>query len=123
MNQFPSTLNTPMMRLKKSRAMASIHTGFTPAKSTSVPGGFTTEYPQRKPLNTMAIIAFVVALCSIWANIAPAALMLGTIASVQINRTQQRGSFFAEFAIIVGTVATVLMVVLAIWEMITGLAG
>lgn len=103
--------------------MANSTTGYTPSKSASVQGKFTVEQPEKKPLNTMALVAFAVTLCCIWIDCAPVALMLGTIASGQIKVTRERGSFFAEFAIIVGTVVTVLMVVLWVREIITGWTG
>jgi len=102
--------------------MANTDTGFTSAKSASVPGKFTVEQPEKKRVNTMALVAFAVTLCCIWIDCAPVALMLGTIASGQIKATRERGSFFAEFAIIVGTVVTALMIVLWSLEIFTGWA-
>ncbi len=65
------------------------------------PPGYPPPYAWRRPTNTMAILALVLAFV-----FAPAGLVLGIIARKQIRRTGEDGDGLALAGIIVGSIAT-----------------
>jgi len=83
--------------------------GFPPyPQPTGPPTGPPVEPPPPPKLNTLAVLAFVLAFV-----VSPAAIALGVIARGQIRRTGESGNGLATAAVVVGSVLTVVGVAAA----------
>ena len=75
------------------------------------PDAYPPPYAYRRPTNTLAVLALVLAFVC-----APAGLVLGIVARRQIRRTGEEGAGLALAGIVVGSLWTALMVALfGIW--------